>query len=432
MGASEAPGSAGHDVGVAEDDTDTRVLMHLGWFHGDRRMPAWIPRLLVLVVFTGALAYAATWAVVQLRGLLYMLVVSLFLSFAIEPAVKYLADHGWRRGLATAVVFVVLVLLIAGLIGTMIPLVVDQVTQLVERAPDYLRRGVDLLNRIPGVHLSSENLGEQVAGLELDLRGIAGNVAGNVLGFGSAILTALFRGLTIALFTFYIVADGPRLRRAICSTMRPERQREVLRAWELAIRKTGGWLYSRGLLAFASTFASFLVLQVLGVSFALPLSIWLGVVSQFIPTVGTYIGAALPLLIALLSDPWDALVFLIFVVVYQQIENYLLAPRVTASTMQMHPAVAFGAAIAGASLMGATGAVLALPAAATIQAFGSTYVRRHEVVTSDLTLSAAGEGADTPASAPDVAADAEPTADPGRGTPRDGGAGTDTSDDVTS
>lgn len=369
----------------ATEASDTTAVLGLGWFHGDRRMPAWIPRLLLLVLMTAAVAVTATWAVVRLRGLLYMILLALFLSFAIEPAVKFLADHGWRRGVATAVVFVVLTLLLAGLIGTMIPLVVDQVGQLVARAPDYLHRSVDLLNEIPGVHLTSDNLGDQLANLQLDLKGVAGNVAGSVLGFGTAVLAALFRGLTIALFTFYLVADGPRVRRTICSTMRPERQREVLRAWELAIQKTGGWLYSRALLAFAGAFVSFWVLTVLGVPFALPLALWLGVVSQFIPTVGTYIGAALPLLIALLSSPWDALAFLVFVILYQQLENYLLAPKVTARTMEMHPAIAFGAAIAGASLFGATGAVLALPAAATIQAFGSTYVRRHEVVTSDLT-----------------------------------------------
>lgn len=398
---------------TAAPGDDAKSLLDRGWFSGGRQMPAWVPRLLVLVVFTGALVYTATWAVIQLRGLLYMVLVSLFLSFAIEPAVKFLADHGWRRGVATAVVFVILLLMLAALIGTMIPLVVDQVAQLVERAPDYLRRGVELANRIPGVHLSSENLGQQLSGLQIDLRSVAGNVAGNVLGFGTALLGAVFRGLTIALFSFYLVADGPRLRRAICSTMPPERQREVLRVWELAIRKTGGWLYSRGLLAFAGAFFSFWVLQILGVPFALPLALWLGVVSQFIPTVGTYIGAALPLLIALLNDPWDALVFLIFVVLYQQIENYFIAPRVTARTMEIHPAVAFGSAIAGASLLGATGAVLALPAAATIQAFGSSYVRRHEVVTSDLTEDAGDGDPDAAGDAGDDATeDASPPPDP--------------------
>jgi predicted PurR-regulated permease PerM len=69
-----------------------------------------------------------------------------------------------------------------------------------------------------------------------------------------------------------------------------------------------------------------------------------------------------------------------FIAAYQQVENYLLAPRITARTMSLHPAVAFGSVIAGAALLGGVGALLALPVSATLQAFGSTYIRRHEVV----------------------------------------------------
>jgi predicted PurR-regulated permease PerM len=101
--------------------------------------------------------------------------------------------------------------------------------------------------------------------------------------------------------------------------------------------------------------------------------------------VGTYIAAAVPLLVALLEDPWKALWFLIFVIIYQQIENYLLAPRITAKTMQLHPAVAFGAALAGGSISGLLGAFMALPAAAVIQSTISTYLKRHEVVETQLT-----------------------------------------------
>jgi predicted PurR-regulated permease PerM len=101
--------------------------------------------------------------------------------------------------------------------------------------------------------------------------------------------------------------------------------------------------------------------------------------------VGTYIAAAVPLLVALLEDPWKALWFLIFVIIYQQIENYLLAPRITARTMQLHPAVAFGAALAGGSISGLLGAFMALPAAAVIQSTISTYLKRHEVVETELT-----------------------------------------------
>jgi predicted PurR-regulated permease PerM len=106
--------------------------------------------------------------------------------------------------------------------------------------------------------------------------------------------------------------------------------------------------------------------------------------SQFVPVLGTYLAAILPVLIALLNEPVTALWVLLAILLYQQIENYLFAPRITAQTMNIHPAIAFGTVIIGGSLLGVVGALLAVPAAATFQAFGSTYVKRHELIESDL------------------------------------------------
>jgi predicted PurR-regulated permease PerM len=110
-----------------------------------------------------------------------------------------------------------------------------------------------------------------------------------------------------------------------------------------------------------------------------------GLISQFVPTVGTYIAGAVPVLVAVAHDPIDGIWVLGFVVAYQQVENYLFAPRITARTMALHPAVAFATVIAGAALFGAVGALLALPAAAVIQALASTYVARHEVIETAMT-----------------------------------------------
>jgi len=159
----------------------------------------------------------------------------------------------------------------------------------------------------------------------------------------------------------------------------------VVDGWEVAIQKTGGYIYSRGLLALLSAIATTAVLEVLGIDYALALGLWTGLISQFIPTVGTYLAGALPVLVALLDDPGNALVVLIFLIVYQQIENYILSPRITARTMDLHPAVAFGMVMVGAALFGAIGALIALPAAAVIQAIGSTYLERHEVIDTEMT-----------------------------------------------
>jgi predicted PurR-regulated permease PerM len=345
----------------------------------------WIWKLLAAIVAAGFLAMLTLNVLRGLRSLIVILVVSLFLSFALEPAVAYLARHGLRRGLATfAILFGVFVLGLL-LVAAMVPVFVRQLQSLVEAAPGIFDRVTEWAKRVFGVNLSPDQIQTALQNANSRLTDFASNIAGNVFGIGVALLATVFNLLAIALFTFYMVADGPRLRRQICSLLPPKQQQRVLDTWEVAIDKTGGFLYSRLLLALFSGIATFTALMVLGVDFALPLAVWMGLVSQFIPTIGTYIAMSLPLLVAVVKDPWDALILLIFFTVYQQVENYILSPRVAARTMNLHPALAFGSAIAGASLFGVVGAFLALPAAAIVQAVVSTYVQRHEVISSELT-----------------------------------------------
>jgi predicted PurR-regulated permease PerM len=163
----------------------------------------------------------------------------------------------------------------------------------------------------------------------------------------------------------------------------------MIEVQEIAIDKVGGYIYSRTLLAAVAATVSWVALMIIGVPFAVPLAIWLGVLSQFVPVVGTYIGGILPILIALLESPGKALWVAGFIALYQQFENYIVAPRITSRTMSLHPAVAFGSAIVGATLLGAPGALMALPMAATIQAGVSTYIERHELIESELIADAA-------------------------------------------
>ena len=188
------------------------------------------------------------------------------------------------------------------------------------------------------------------------------------------------------LFTFYLVADGPKLRRAICSRLHPARQERVLGGlgagrqqdrrlpllagpcWRCSRRSSTGSCSSRWAPPRPSA-----------------LALWVGIVSQFLPVVGTYLAGVLPVLLTFLDSPLKALIVLIAIVVYQQIENYLFSPRITARTMELHPALAFGAALGGAAVLGAVGAVLALPAAAMAQAIVSEWGDRHQVIKSELT-----------------------------------------------
>ena len=350
----------------------------------DDAMPPWIPRAILWFFGTGLAIVVAWWLVVRLRGLLVMLLVALFLSFALEPAVNWMAERGWRRGAATLTVMFVLLIAGAIFIWAMGAVLVNQVTDFVDEAPRYIEDAEDWFNDTFDADVDFEDL---IAEFQEggSAQEFAAKLGGNIVSAGATVVAVLFQMLTIALFTFYLVADGPRLRRAILSVLPPDRQVEVLRVWEIAIDKTGGYIYSRGILAFFSTLVHWIAFAIIGIPFPLPLAIWVGLISQFVPTIGTYIAGALPIVIALIDKPIDAVWVLAVILVYQQIENYLLAPPIQAETMDIHPAVAFGGVIAGASILGPIGALLALPAAATLQAFVSTYVRRHEVIETPLT-----------------------------------------------
>lgn len=348
-------------------------------------MPRWLPRAIGLF-FAGALGLFILQALFfRVRTLLVVIIVSLFASFAIEPAVNYLQGRGMRRGLATFACMFGSFVLLTLFVLAMGAVVVGEVADFVDQSPEYIQSIETWVNDNFDAEFDADDVIDQLSDADGPLRDAATNLAGNALSISVTVVGVIFQLFTVALFTFYLVADGPRFRRTICSFLRPDRQRAVLSGWEIAIEKTGGYLYSRVLLAMLSALITTLVLYALGIPYAVALGLWVGLISQSVPTVGTYIGGALPVLIALVEKPPSAIVVLVFIVVYQQIENYFFSPRITARTMEIHPAVAFGAVIAGASLLGGVGAILALPAAAVIQAIGTTYLERHDVVESDMT-----------------------------------------------
>ncbi|HET6714362.1 MAG TPA: AI-2E family transporter [Actinomycetota bacterium] len=345
----------------------------------------WILTLLGVIFAVWLVAMTATSLLRQLSSLLTWVLVALFASFALEPAVDWLARRGWRRGLATGAILFAIAVVSIVMVGMMIPLVVDQLRALIDAAPDILTNVSGYTERWFNVEISQATIEDQLKNADSNLAGFATNIAGNVFGFASSLVGAIFMLLTVGLFTFYFTADGPRFRRTVLSVLPPARQQHVLWIWEVAIEKTGAYLYSRLLLALVSGVATFIVLSVLEIPFAVPLSLWMGLVSQFIPTVGTYIAMALPLLVTVVESPWKALILLVFFTLYQQLENYVLSPRITAKTMELHAAVAFGCAIAGASIAGLIGALIALPVAAIVQAVVSSALDRHDVIEADLT-----------------------------------------------
>lgn len=368
-------------------------------------MPRWV-RQAILLWWAILVGLWSTLVITrQLRGLLIQLVLALFLSFAMEPLVDRLSARGLRRGLSTALTMVGVALFFGVFLTAMGSLVASQVRQLADDLPGYVTSAERWAENRFDVEIESDDVVDQLreGGQASEY---LSSLADNVVGVGAAVAGIVFQLLTISLFAYYLTADGPRVRRAICSVLPPARQLEVLRVWELAINKTGAFLASRFILAAVSAAYHWVVFTIVDVPSGLALALWVGLVSQFIPVIGTYIGGVIPVLIALAIDPTKAVWILLAVVVYQQIENYLIQPRVSAQTMNMHPAVSFFAVLAGTATFGVPGALLALPAVATIQSFISAYIERHEVIDSRL-LAGRSSGPDAAAerpvrSAPDV------------------------------
>lgn len=348
-------------------------------------MPPWIRRLLVNIVTTILVTAALVWVAWRLRVLLIGLLIALFLSFAMEPGVEWFVERGRKRSTSTGIVFV-LVLLGVGLFFVLtVPPFAEQATTAAERIPEALEAISELTEQYLNFELSTDALETRFGDIGELVQRYGGEVADRVLGAGSAIGSFIAQFITVVLFTYYLVAEGPQLRRRVFALFPPARQSEVARIWRLAIEKTGGYVWSRLILSMIAAAVTALFLWIIGVPSPVALGIWVGILSQFIPVVGLYLAAVVPLLVALLGNPLDAVWVLIFLIAYQQVENILLAPRITARTMSLHPALGFAAAIAGLSLMGVLGALIALPAAAIIQAFVSAYLTEHPVEASRLT-----------------------------------------------
>jgi predicted PurR-regulated permease PerM len=373
--ADDAAPAATDARGPAADAEPARPVLH-----DSRRPPRWVPRVLVM----GAVAvFVAAWtwqALGQLTTLFVYLLISFFVALALEPVVVWLVRHGWRRGAAAAVALFGSVIVGVGVLAMFGNLFVQQLIQLVGALPEMYASVRESLQGNLDVDLPpSDVLLDQL------LARYGSDVASGTIAIGTTVVGLVFGGLTIGLVTYYLMAAGPRFRVAVCRWLSPSRQTEMLRLWEITQVKVSDFISSRVVLAALSAAFTAVFLVVLQTPYALPLALFTGVVSQFVPTIGTYIGGALPVAVALTSQGMpQAVGVLVFVIAYQQLENLYFSPKVSARALEMNPAVSFVAVLAFGAVFGALGAFLALPIAATIQAMATTYLQRHELIESHM------------------------------------------------
>lgn len=351
--------------------------------HPEAEAPPWVMPIirkavwrLVLVVVGMAVLFTL---LTRARGVVGMLVVALFFGIAMDPAVTWLHQRrGWKRGSATGLIFLMLAVFTVVMIFVLIPAIIQMASAIADKMPEWIANIQQALGRDP----STASNAETAAQLEASIKAWLQDNGGQLLGLAGSTIGLVFNFFTIAMFTFYFAADAPRIRQAVLTRFPAQKQQNLGWAWDTAIIQTGGYFYSRMLLVIINGGLFFFVMVAVGVPWeiALPMSVFEGFVAEFIPAVGTYIGAAVPILVTLgLQGLAPAAILLGWTLIYQQVENYLLSPKLSSKTMELNGGVAFGSALAGGAMFGPMGAFMSLPVAAMITSFVKNYSPKYEL-----------------------------------------------------
>jgi predicted PurR-regulated permease PerM len=322
----------------------------------------------------------AIWAFGRIDTLLLSLLLAWLLAISMEPVVAALNARGLRRGAAVGIVLVGGFLVVTAVVVAFGGAFFSQMAALAQSIPNIARTFVTWLNETFGLTFDPNALADTLNTNTSQIANIATDLAGGVVGILTALAGWIFQLAAVALFAFYFAADGPRLRRSVGRLMPASRQEVFVTVWDTTVTKTGGYVVSKALLALISTVAHALAFAWLDVPYWLPMALWVGVTSQFLPVIGTYLGIALPLLATVFTEPRTALVIVIFATLYQQLENYILVPRVSRRTMDIHPAVAFASVVVGIALFGWIGGLVAIPLTAVIVSVASAYGHRYELI----------------------------------------------------
>lgn len=343
--------------------------------------PDWVMPMVRKIVWRVVLVILAVTALLVMamkaRSLLSMLFVAAFFGIAMEPAVNHLhMKRGMKRGAATGLVFVLSATFLIVLTFIMIPGLINVAGEM----SNTLKSAIPKINSQFHTDLPTSKTDPAFATAEQSVKNWIQNHASDIMGFAGSTIGLVFQFFTIAMFAFYFAADAPKIRRAVLRKFRPSRQERLGWAWDTAIEQTGGYLYSRLLLMLINGGLFFFVMLLVGVDWkiALPMSIFEGFVAEFIPAIGTYIGAAVPIIITWgIQGLTAAVILLAWTLVYQQLENYFLSPKISARTMEINGGIAFGAAMAGGAIGGPMLAFMSLPIAALVTSFMKNFSPRY-------------------------------------------------------
>jgi predicted PurR-regulated permease PerM len=316
--------------------------------------------------FLGALGVFLAWfltrALIEARSVIILIVVSLFLAVGLSPAVEWLVRRSMRRGLAIGIVFLGVIGLFVAFGFALLPPVVQQTDAFVQDLPRLLGD----LRQNPTVRRLDESYGLIERAQSYVTSGDLGErLFGGILGVGRVVLNAVFSAVSVLILTLYFLAALPSMKRQAYRLVPASRRARVQPLADEALDRIGGFVSGALVIATIAAVTSYLFLTVLGLPFALALAVFVGLL-DLVPLIGATIAAVVVSLVGFTESPLVGIACVVFYVVYQQVENYVVYPRVMRATVAVPAPVTVVAVLLGGALLGVVGALLAIPTAAAI------------------------------------------------------------------
>ncbi len=307
-------------------------------------------------------AIALSRLVESAQSILVLIVVSMFLAVGLNPLVEWLVRRGLRRSLAVTLVALGVVLAVAGFIAAIAQPLAEQTSRFIDQLPTYLNQ---LLNN-PHIRDLDANYQIIQKAREFVTSGeLLKQAFGGIFGAGVFVANTLFNTLTVLIMTLYFLGSLPAIKKNIYLLVPRSRRTRVQLLSDEILTRVGRYVGGAFLVAIIAGLVTYVFLSVTGVPYALPLAIVVALLDP-VPMIGFLVGAALVTLVSFTVSLKVGVACLIFFLIYQQIENYLIVPRVVSKSVDVPPTLTIVAALLGGALAGIVGALLAIPVAAAI------------------------------------------------------------------
>ena len=300
----------------------------------------------------------------RVKSLLFDLFVAIVLAALAEPVVYRLSKKVNRK--VSAFIAVAMILLVIGAtFFSIIPIMVQEIYFLSSQIPTYFDNFINYLN-VEGFAVSSQSLDLESQFNSL-IKDYGSTVGSSVVFAGQGLLRTLGHIFIIFFFTYYLISEGDGWRIKLKESLPENLSNSIDQVWTIGVSKAGGFIVAKFILGILASVVLSLAFLLIGLPSPIALGVSAGVLSQLIPVVGTFLGGLVPFIASISLGTTSMIGTVSVLLFYQVIENYFVSPRVTKSTMEIHPAVAVFSTLFGAYTLGGVGAILALPVAATVQ-----------------------------------------------------------------